>query len=126
MGLDQCVGWVFVSGNQFPLTQVQYSEAVGLGVERSAMFELMLTLMPVCQFYDKVVLEVVGCSGVGALLQSMYSVHLTELIEWVPRHAAHPHQRLQGEEEGYVERGAQAHVAGGNGRGKMEGEGEGG
>ena len=84
---------------------MHYSGAVGLGVERSAVFELMLTLMPVCQFCDKVVLEVVGCSGVGALLQSMYSVHLTELIEWVHGHAAHPHQRLPGEEEGYVERG---------------------
>ena len=47
---------------------MQYSGAVGLGVERSAMFELMLSLMPVCSFYDKVVLAVVGCSGVGALL----------------------------------------------------------
>ena len=40
-------------------------------------------------------------------------------------HAAHPHQRLQGEEEDYVERGAQANVAGGDGRGKMESEGGG-
>ena len=41
-------------------------------------------------------------------------------------HAAHPHQRLLGEEEGDVERVAQAHVTGGDGRGKMEGEGRGG
>ena len=27
-------------------------------------------------------------------------------------HTAHPHQRLPGKEEDYVERGAQAHVAG--------------
>ena len=53
---------------------MQYSGAVGLGVERSAVFELMLSLMPVCSFYDKVVLAVVGCSGVGALLHCMYSV----------------------------------------------------
>ena len=37
----------------------------------------------------------------------------------------HPHQRLPREEEGYVERGAQAHVAGGTGQGKVESEGEG-
>ena len=42
-------------------------------------------------------------------------------------HAAHPHQRLPGEEEDYVERGAQAHVAGEDGQGeKMESEGRGG
>ena len=35
----------------------------------------------------------------------------------------HPHQRLPGEEEGYVELGAQAQVAGGDGREKMESEG---
>ena len=40
-------------------------------------------------------------------------------------HAVHPHQRLPGEEEDYVERGAQACVAGGDGRGMLEGEGEG-
>ena len=38
-------------------------------------------------------------------------------------HTVHPHQRLPREKEGYVERGAQAHVAGGDGRGKMESEG---
>ena len=36
--------------------------------------QLMLSPMPVCPFYDKVVLTVVGCSGVGALLHCMYSV----------------------------------------------------
>ena len=36
--------------------------------------QLMLSPMPVCPFYDKVVLAVVGCSGVGALLHCMYSV----------------------------------------------------
>ena len=35
----------------------------------------------------------------------------------------HPHQRLPGEEEDYVECGAQAHVAGEDGREKMESEG---
>ena len=53
---------------------MQYSGAVRLGVERGAVFELMLSLMPVCPFYDKAVLAVVGCSGVGALLHCMYSV----------------------------------------------------
>ena len=53
---------------------MQYSGAVRLGVERSAVLELMLSLMPMCPFYDKVVLAVVGCYGVGALLHSMYSV----------------------------------------------------
>ena len=33
-------------------------------------------------------------------------------------HTAHPHQRLPGEEEDYVERRAQAHVAGGGGSGE--------
>ena len=36
--------------------------------------QLMLSPMSVCPFYDKVVLAVVGCSGVGALLHCMYSV----------------------------------------------------
>ena len=49
----------------------------------------------------------------------------SELIEWVHGHAAHPHQRLPGEEEDYLEHGAQAHVAGGNGQGELEEEGEG-
>ena len=50
------------------------------------------------------------------------AVHLTidptvpELgADWVGaplRHAANPHQRLPGEEAGYVEHGAQTHVAG--------------
>ena len=31
----------------------------------------------------------------------------SELIEWVHGHSAHPHQSLPGEEEDYVERGAQ-------------------
>ena len=62
------------------------------------------------------------------------TVQNSELIGWVPHSDilqyvrvvgvhVHPHQRLPREEEGYVERGAQAHVAGGNGRGKMESEG---
>ena len=58
---------------------MQYSGAVGLGVERSAVFELMLPPMPVCPFYDKVVLAVVGCSGVRALLHCMYSVEALRL-----------------------------------------------
>ena len=41
-------------------------------------------------------------------------------------HAAHPHQRLPGEEEDYVERGAQAHVAGGMGGGRWRVRGVGG
>ena len=36
--------------------------------------QLTLSSMPVCPFYDKVVLTVVGCSAVGALLHCMYSV----------------------------------------------------
>ena len=42
------------------------------------------------------------------------------MADWVGAplgHTAHPHQRLLGEEEDYVERGAQAHVAGERGRG---------
>ena len=34
-------------------------------------------------------------------------------------HTVHPHQRLPREEEGYVERGAQAHVAGEDGQGDV-------
>ena len=48
----------------------------------------------------------------------------SELSEWMHGHAAHPHQRLPGEED-YLEHGAQAHVASGDGQGELEGEGEG-
>ena len=54
--------------------------------------------------------------------------HNSGMIGWMPHSDTlyiHPHQRLPGEEEGYVEHGAQAHVAGGDGRGTLEGEGEG-
>ena len=34
--------------------------------------QLMLSPMPVCPFYDKVVLAVVGCFGGGALLYTLY------------------------------------------------------
>ena len=36
--------------------------------------QLTLSPMPVCPFYDKVVLAVIGCSAVGALMHCMYSV----------------------------------------------------
>ena len=38
-------------------------------------------------------------------------------------HAANPHQRLPGVEEDYVERGAQTHIAVGDGRWELEREG---
>ena len=34
--------------------------------------QLMLSPMPVCPFYNKVILAVVGCSGVGALLHYVF------------------------------------------------------
>ena len=56
----------------------------------------------------------------------LWSIHHNSVItvpelgaDWVGAplgHTAHPHQRLLGEED-YVERGAQAHVAGARGRG---------